>query len=236
MDREDEVIWAISSTGHYNTKHTWEALRNRGEKVQWASLVWFSRSVSKWSFILWLACLRRLSTKERLRHRGLTIDSVCVLCSQRDETLQHLFFACSYFRSIWMVILQRFLVQRDPEEWDSELRWAIDHCRGKSFRSFLLKLVLAAGVYYIWLERNSRVFGGNHRGVAQVLASIEDNVRLLVCTREHFPNSLENERLCCSWNISSRVLGTFLYAGLTPLVIVLVGYKMSKLPKKKQIC
>ncbi|XP_058216931.1 uncharacterized protein LOC131327817 [Rhododendron vialii] len=206
-NREYEIIWAISPTGLYNSKHTWEALRNRGEKVQWASLVWFPRSVSKWSFILWLACLRRLSTKERLCQWGMTIDSVCVLCSQRDETLQHLFFACSFSRNIWMVIPHRFLVQRDPNEWDSELMWAIDHCRGESLKVFLLKLVLAAGVYYIWLERNSRVFGGIHRGAAQVLASIEDNVRLRVCTWEHFPNSIENQRLCCSWNISRGILG-----------------------------
>ncbi|KAI8558879.1 hypothetical protein RHMOL_Rhmol04G0130400 [Rhododendron molle] len=54
--------------------------------------------------------------------------------------------------------------------------WAIDHCRGESFKAFLLKLVLAAWVYYIWLEMNSRVYGGIHRGAAQVLTSIEDNI------------------------------------------------------------
>ncbi|KAI8559797.1 hypothetical protein RHMOL_Rhmol04G0202600 [Rhododendron molle] len=206
-DTEDEVIWSISPTDHYNTKYTWEALRHRGRKVQWAALVWFSRSVSKWSFILWLACLRRLATKERLRKWGMVIDPGCVLSSQRHETLQHLFFACSYSRSIWQVVLHRFQVQRTPDEWDNELMWAVDHCRGKSFKAFLFKLVFAAGVYHLWLERNTRVFCGQHRGADIVLASIGDNVRLRVCTWEHFPNSLENQSLCRCWNISSKVLG-----------------------------
>lgn len=205
--KEDEIIWVISTTGRYNTKHTWKALRYRGEKVLWAPIVWFSRGVPKWSFILWLACLGRLARKERLCKWGMGIDPGCVLYSQSDEKLQHLFFACSYSCSLWQVILQRFQIQRSPAVWDSEIQWAIDHCTGKSFSSFLSKLFLAAGVSHIWLERNSRVFGGRSRGATAVLASIEDNVRLRVSTWEYFPNSLENQRLCSLWNISLRVLG-----------------------------
>ncbi|KAI8534899.1 hypothetical protein RHMOL_Rhmol10G0132500 [Rhododendron molle] len=58
------------------------------------------------------------------------------------------------------------------------------------------------------MERNSRVFAGRSRRADAVLASIEDNVELRVCTWEHFPHSLENRRLCSLWNISNKVLGT----------------------------
>lgn len=96
-DKVDEIVWTISPTGQYTTKHTWEVVRHHGLKVQWAPLVWFSKIVPKWAFILWLACLNRLSTKERLRKWGMDVDSKCMLCSLSNETLQHLFFLLFLF-------------------------------------------------------------------------------------------------------------------------------------------
>lgn len=90
MDRSDEVVWTISPTGLYTTKHTWEAIRYKGAKVQWASLVWFPKNISKWAFIMWLACLNHLATKERLGRWGMEVDPTCVLCTHCDESLQHL--------------------------------------------------------------------------------------------------------------------------------------------------
>lgn len=77
-----------------------------------------------------------------------------------------------------------------------ELNWVIRFCRGKGFRTLLFKLVLAAGVYHIWMERNSRVFGGRPRSSDDVFSGINDNIRLRVCIWKLFPNSLENQRLC----------------------------------------
>ncbi|XP_058222099.1 uncharacterized protein LOC131332062 [Rhododendron vialii] len=111
-DKEDEVVWTVSPTGQYVTKHTWEAVRHHGVKVQWAPLVWFSKNVPKWAFILWLACLNRLSTKDRLRKWGMDVDPKCTLCSISDETLQHLFFYCSYSRVIWEQVLSRFSMHK----------------------------------------------------------------------------------------------------------------------------
>lgn len=92
IDIEDVIVWTISPTGQYSIQHTWEAVRSKGEKVQWAPLVWFPNNVPKWAFILWLACQKRLSTKDRLRKWGMTVDPHCMLCACSDESIQHLFF------------------------------------------------------------------------------------------------------------------------------------------------
>lgn len=78
-DRNDEVVWTASPNGQYTTKHTWDTLRHRGVKVPQASLVWFPNNISKWTFILWVACLNRLATKDRLRRWGMEVDPCCVL-------------------------------------------------------------------------------------------------------------------------------------------------------------
>lgn len=124
----------------------------------------------------------------------------CVICLQNEETMQHLFFDCNHHT--------QSPICRRAEIWDSEITWATGLCRGKSFRSLLLKLALAAGVYHIWILRNSRVFGGSLGSSSAILSCSDENIRLRVCTLLQLPNSIENQRLCSQWNISNRVLGS----------------------------
>ncbi|XP_058180233.1 uncharacterized protein LOC131298779 [Rhododendron vialii] len=180
-----EVVWTISPTGAYTTKHMWEAIRHKDPKAPWASLVWSSNNVSKWSFILWLACLKRLTTKERLHKWGMKIEPGCVLCSQCGETLQHLFFECGFSSSIWEVILHRFQIHRGVEAWNMEVAWATSFCQGKSFHSMLFKLAFAAGVYFLWTERNSIIFGGRPRSANEVLAHLDESIILGSTSQTH---------------------------------------------------
>ncbi|XP_058183911.1 uncharacterized protein LOC131301566 [Rhododendron vialii] len=106
-DGDDLITWSISSTGLYSTKHTWEAIRNKSPKVRWSSFVWYSQNVSKWAFILWVACLKRLATRDRLKRWGMQIDSLCILCSQTEESAAHLFSDCHFSRQIWESILNK---------------------------------------------------------------------------------------------------------------------------------
>lgn len=137
----------------------------------------------------------------------MAVDPVCILCNQEDESIQHLFFKCSFSGGIWETILSRFYLYRKAEDWDSELAWAIGFCKGKSFKSVVARLAFAAAVYHIWLERNFRVFGGRSRCQREVLDCIEENLRLRMCMGK-FPNSGVNRTICDSWHVSRRILDT----------------------------
>lgn len=200
------ITWTISPTDSYSTKHTWEAIRNKYPKVQWSSLVWFTNNIPKWAFILWIVCLKKLPTKDRLTKWGMQIDPLCILCSQKAETVSHLFFDCVYSRQIWESILNKFQILRSGCGWENELNYAISLCKGNSFRALVFKLSLAAGVYFIWLERNSRVFGGNPKNPDRILACIAENMRLRICTWRSIPKTVENQRLCDLWCISASLL------------------------------
>lgn len=84
LDKEDEVVWTLSSNGQFSTKSTWEALKVGDGKVLWAAVIWFCKNVPKWAFISWLACRGKLATKDGLRRWEMAIDTECVLCSQKE--------------------------------------------------------------------------------------------------------------------------------------------------------
>ncbi|XP_058782985.1 uncharacterized protein LOC131657628 [Vicia villosa] len=75
-------------------------------------------------FFQWLACHKRLATKEKLAKFGIIRDTQCCFCS-KIETLDHLFYSCSVMKLIWSDILNWINVDHVPLEWNQELSWLI---------------------------------------------------------------------------------------------------------------
>ncbi|XP_018464394.2 uncharacterized protein LOC108835662 [Raphanus sativus] len=104
----DIILWKHGVDDYqdsFSASKTWEQLRERKPKVPWSKVVWFSQGVPWYSFITWLAIQNRLSTGERMRQWGLVQG--CEFCGERDETRDHLFFACPYSYTIWEVYAGR---------------------------------------------------------------------------------------------------------------------------------
>lgn len=102
------------------------------EKVTWRKLVCNNQGMPKWIFILRLALHNRLSTKERLAKWGIIPDQICFLCEKENETLQHLFFECEVFGSIWQQLFYWQGIQRLKKPWHEELQWIEQFGKGKS--------------------------------------------------------------------------------------------------------
>lgn len=106
----DIILWKHGVDDYqdsFSASKTWEQLRERKPKVPWSKVVWFSQGVPWYSFITWLAIQNRLSTGERMRQWGLVQG--CEFCGERDETRDHLFFACPYSYTIWEVYAGRLV-------------------------------------------------------------------------------------------------------------------------------
>lgn len=94
----DRVVWKNDKevyTDSFSTTMTWNSLKSKKDKVIRRHLVWFSQVIPCQPFILWLAFQNCLSTGDRMR--TWCIDQGCMLCGERDETRDRLFYACPYF-------------------------------------------------------------------------------------------------------------------------------------------
>lgn len=52
----------------------------------------------KHDIICWLAMYRRLLTKDRMQRLEITQDTDCMLCGVSNESIEHLFFECTFSR------------------------------------------------------------------------------------------------------------------------------------------
>ncbi|XP_070037185.1 uncharacterized protein [Nicotiana tomentosiformis] len=81
-------------------------LRGEEHKMPWRKFVCNNGGVPKWIFILYLAIIGKLSTRDRLARWGVTNDLQCPLCNVEEESIEHLFFKCTYAASFWRKLLQ----------------------------------------------------------------------------------------------------------------------------------
>lgn len=90
----DCYLW-LQVDGNYGTsfssKVTWDHIRVTSPNVSWYKVIW-KEHIPRNSVVSWLALLRMLPTKDRLRRCGMNVSDICVLCNNGIETHHHFFF------------------------------------------------------------------------------------------------------------------------------------------------
>ena len=92
-----------------------------------------------------------------------------------------------------------------PSSLDLIVDYRIPWSKRRSVRCVISKLVFAAACYFIWQERNNRLFKNQKRSEAQVIEVIKSTVRLklLSCT---FKRAKNVESLMELWKLPSSLI------------------------------
>lgn len=123
-----------------------------------------------------------LKTQDKLQlwdvPRNVNLSTlVCPLCNLVRDSHSHLFFECDFAANLW----RRVRSLAAMEDVEPDLKCIIDHLKPLShrnlFRSIVRRLILGASAYFVWLERNIRVFKKGSRIVEQIYNRIYETVR-----------------------------------------------------------
>ena len=146
-------------------------------KVIWFKHVWFSQCIPRHSFILWMAVKGRLKTQDRIS-RWLNIqDMSCPFCNRCKDSHSHLFFSCNFARRLWERLKVMANLENASNTWAQIISSVVNRPANNSIWSVIQRLVLGASVYYVWQERNLRLFGGHSRSVEELLKIVIENIR-----------------------------------------------------------
>ncbi|XP_013650456.2 uncharacterized protein LOC106354968 [Brassica napus] len=119
---DDLILWRHSGgkyRDYFLANETWNQIRDKHEKVGWSSSVWIAQGVPMFAFITWLAVKNRLATGDRMRTWGIQQD--CVLCGEKYETRDHLFFACPYSYTVWDRLASKLIGLSINPYWNDNL-------------------------------------------------------------------------------------------------------------------
>ncbi|XP_071728929.1 uncharacterized protein [Rutidosis leptorrhynchoides] len=156
----EEIKW-LTNEGkkvHFSTHQVWKDLRVSKPKVLWHHIVWFKFFEPKHAFILWLAILNRLSTQDRMQIWMPGSVFKCSLCDKVNDSIRHLFFECEYSKSIWMVMKGKLLFKGLPNQIDGIVDCLAKYPYNNKIWCTVNRIMLAACVYFVWNERNCRLF------------------------------------------------------------------------------
>ena len=187
---QDKIIWPAHASGIFSIASAWNLLRSSKENSTLHGLIWYNHHVPRYSLILWLASRGRLSTMDRPMLGTTTGSRTCILCGSEDESHNHLFFQCTYTGFFWNR-LTSFAQQQWPEvNWENVLQWAgKKFIKKKRFNCLLAKHMLATAIYFIWIERNHRIFQRQNKPVGVLVQEAITQIRLLLMNYTgHIPN------------------------------------------------
>ncbi|XP_059650070.1 uncharacterized protein LOC132295812 [Cornus florida] len=150
---EDKLLW---DDGNFNFKNAWKCVRHTNIVVPWFKLCWGRLSQDGLAVLM---LLDRLPTMCNLQRRRVCLVSRCTLCQKSLDTTDHVFVTCPFSQGFWkwlggilgwdLIKFQDMLTAWDLFNW-------MDNLYNKSKQ---LQILFAAGLWYIWRERNNRLHG-----------------------------------------------------------------------------
>ncbi|PWA73751.1 reverse transcriptase zinc-binding domain-containing protein [Artemisia annua] len=105
---------------------------------------------------------------------------VCPFCKLIPDSHPHLFFECDFPKEIWSRM--KCLVGLDfaPNNLQALIQFMVNRPVNKTIWSILQRLLIGACVYYLWQERNLRIFQGKSSSVDDLCSLIRDVMRLRI--------------------------------------------------------
>jgi hypothetical protein len=148
--------------------------------------IWKSWSPLRCKFFIWLAVKNRCWTADCLSKHGLPHHSLCLLCDQVEEDVQHILVSCVFSREVWTEILlcvglQVMAPQPDVRTFSAWWCWAASSLLKEKMKGFNSLVILVA--WTIWKHRNECVFEGFNSSVPSVCQEVgaESELWCLAC-------------------------------------------------------
>ncbi|GJW91293.1 putative gag-pol polyprotein [Tanacetum coccineum] len=151
---------------------------------------------------------QKLKTQDRLRQWdvGPSIDLnllKCPLCDLVPDSHDHLFFECSFSSQVWSKVRVLCGMDAIPPHLSDVVAFIVPLSKGKTVVSIISRIVVAATSYYIWLERNGRLFKKKTSTPGQIVDVIFSTVRLKLVTFKFKKMSTKSRLLLDQWKIPS---------------------------------
>ncbi|XP_074303966.1 uncharacterized protein LOC141638452 [Silene latifolia] len=132
--------------------------------------------VPKHGIITLLVIQKKLATVDSLQARGLVLINRCILCKNACESHSHLFFKCPFSREVWHGLLNWMHISGRTDNYIYELLWAKSRGSSRHWKNAWFSSCIAGAIYYLWGERNRRIFNATESTTAQLLHSIKFTV------------------------------------------------------------
>lgn len=182
---KDILRWGHKQIGAFTVKeaYTIHAGHNhQHEKEKWKRL-WHSNLWPKVTLLLWKVHHRSILNWVNLTKKGFQGPSLCSLCQQEAESMQHILINCPFSVTLWDSGTLKF---RQSDLNRASIHTTLQNWHSHPFKNPILNriLQLLSGfiTWNIWKERNNRIFNDHPSSTEatwiKVHSQIQDTLNL----------------------------------------------------------
>ncbi|KAL8487914.1 hypothetical protein ACS0TY_024272 [Phlomoides rotata] len=174
---EDTRVWGHSASGEMTSSLAYDHLRANHPRIGWSSWIW-GRSIPLCrSTLIWRAIWGKLPTADWLCKFGVQGPTVCYLCHNAAESLDHIFAYCPF---------TRYLLDRVTALFDIFLYYDIGFLdvflqatRYKFSKQLdhLWRIAFITTLWSIWYARNRAIFDDTQPSTQSCMAKIMSSIR-----------------------------------------------------------
>ena len=138
--------------------------------------IWSKDGLPKINIFFWILGHGKTLTTDYLRKGGLEGPLRCILCKECEESLQHLFLECKFFREVWHQAYKepQFELTLSTNWDDIFVRWK-DYYQGSLLNKPYFARAWDALPRYIcwkiWTTRNKEIFEGEKNSPSKVAST-----------------------------------------------------------------
>ncbi|MFS7982762.1 hypothetical protein Hanom_Chr10g00966611 [Helianthus anomalus] len=104
----------------------------------------------------------------------------CPLCRYDRDSRDHLFFQCSYASEVWGLVRNMVDMGSVNDTWTSIMQWMELNDNSRTLEHIVCNILVAASTYFIWQEKNNRLFSQVQRNASVLSKVIIDTVWLKI--------------------------------------------------------
>ncbi|CAH1422484.1 unnamed protein product [Lactuca virosa] len=179
INKDDGIYWRDleGKSVEFSPTQVWKDIRIASPVVPWYKVVWFKLNIPSHAFILWLAIHDRLMTQERMQIWQNSANLKCMLCKMVSDSTTHLFFECQYSHGVWTKVCDMCNIQFPDFRLKKIIEYQIPRLQSNHIQTEIEKLALAATIYLIWRERNSRHHNGSTASQAKLVNQVLNSLK-----------------------------------------------------------
>ncbi|XP_021996269.1 uncharacterized protein LOC110893470 [Helianthus annuus] len=191
----------------FSSSRVWDSIRHREDPVNWCGIVWFSQCIPRHAFLMWLIMKRKLLTQDKIlswdisRRKNMNM-LCCLLCYANHDSHHHLFFECKFSAQVWSLVRAKGGMDLVQPKWEEIVNWLRDRVKSKAVNDYVARLLVAATTYFIWQERNARLFKNQLRPPEAISELITQQVRYKLMGAK-LKDCANVRRLLGDWEIKS---------------------------------
>ncbi|XP_022041815.1 uncharacterized protein LOC110944460 [Helianthus annuus] len=121
------------------------------------------------------------------------------------DSHNHLFFECEFSAQVWNDVKGLAGMDTIQNNWTDIFEYLLGIANDKSTNHVISKLVMSASAYFIWEERNRRLFTNRKRSKNQLVEVIRSTVKMKLHTMR-FKSSTQTERALQQWMLPRGLL------------------------------